>query len=181
MTRPAVIFDRDGTLIHDADYLSSPDGIVFFDDTACVLKNLIADGYLIIVITNQSGIARGYYKMSDAENVNKSINSLLREKGAQIHDFYICPHHPEYTGSCECRKPGTLLLKKAISDHNIDIKKSWFVGDKCSDIICGQREGLKTALVLTGYGRQQVDRCHPDIVCDHLTDFFERMRSYGKY
>jgi UDP-N-acetylmuramoyl-tripeptide--D-alanyl-D-alanine ligase len=107
--------------------------------------------------------------------VNNELNRLLEKQGAHIDEFYICPHHPDFTGPYDCRKPGTELLKQAITAYDIDVRKSWFVGDKCSDIQCGQKEGVNTALVLTGYGQSQKERCRPDIICDSLTDFYERI------
>lgn len=146
--RPAVFFDRDGTLIDDIGYLSDPGKVFFYNGVPEALKKLVDRGYLLVVITNQSGIGRGYFEEETAIAVNLSLLNLLEEKGVGLSAVYYCPHHPDER--CLCRKPGVLMLKRAIDELGIDCSSSWVVGDTDKDVHAGMNAGLRAILVETG-------------------------------
>jgi D-glycero-D-manno-heptose 1,7-bisphosphate phosphatase len=157
MNNSAVFLDRDGTLNEDPGYLGDPEKVVLFPSTGqalSILKNSL--NLKLVVITNQSGIARGLITAHDVERVNSRINQLLQPYSVQIDAFYYCPYHPEYNTpeECLCRKPSPDLVFKAAEDLNIDVSRSYFVGDTSADVICGLSAGIKTILVQTGYGRE---------------------------
>jgi len=163
--RPAIFIDRDGTIIHDADYLSSVDELEVFDFAREALSMLREKGYLIIVISNQSGIGRGMFDSAAVHAIHGEINERL---GGLIDTFYFCPHLPD--DRCECRKPAIGLLRQANDDFSIDIPNSWVIGDKRSDIELGFNAGVATALVLTGYGETELAKLErmPDLVAADL-------------
>ena len=118
--------------------------------------------YLVIVVSNQAGVARGYYGEDDVRRLHRYINEELEQYGAHIDAFYYCPHHPEagigkYRIRCHCRKPETGMLEQACGDFPIDVAASWMIGDNCGDILAGNRFGLKTILVETGYGQKLIE------------------------
>jgi D,D-heptose 1,7-bisphosphate phosphatase len=146
--RRAVLLDRDGTLLKDPGYLSDPDGIVFFPDVVDSLKLLQDAGYLLIVLTNQSGIGRGYFNEETGIAVNLRMADILREKGVDLIGIYYCRHHPDE--GCRCRKPGTLMAERALSDLGIQARSSWMVGDTSKDVLMGMNAGLRPVLLTTG-------------------------------
>lgn len=151
-----VFLDRDGTLNEDPGYLGDPKLVKLFPDTGkalSILKNKLK--FKLVVISNQSGIARGLITREKVDSVNKKINELLKKDNVQIDAFYYCPYHPEFSTEeeCECRKPNPNLIFKSAEDFNIDLSRSYFIGDTVSDIECGINAGLKTILVKTGYGK----------------------------
>lgn len=147
--RPAIFLDRDGTLIEEVNYLSRVEDLRVFPFTAEAIARLKDAGFLIIVVTNQSGIGRGIYTEADMHAIHEAIQEQL--DGA-IDAFYFCPHLP--CDGCECRKPGLGMINAAMRDLNIDLENSWMVGDKKIDVETGQSAQMQTALVLTGYGMQ---------------------------
>jgi D-glycero-D-manno-heptose 1,7-bisphosphate phosphatase len=155
----AVFFDRDGTLMRDADYCDDPAKVEVFEGAADALRQLKGRGFKIVVITNQSGIGRGYMTEDAYRAVEREFESQLG--GDVIDATYFCPHSPEMT--CDCRKPEPGMLRRAAEEHQLDLTKSYLVGDKDSDIECGKRAGTKTILVETGYGRS-ADHDRPDVV-----------------
>jgi len=148
--RAAVFLDRDGTINEDRGYIGDPDNIVLIEGAAEAVKELNRRDIPVIVITNQSGLARGFYTSADLLAVNNQMKTLLHAKGAHIDGLYFCPHHPE--DNCECRKPETGLLLKAAHEHGIDLAQSVIIGDKVSDMELGTRANMVKVLVLTGYG-----------------------------
>jgi len=146
--RPAVFLDRDGTLIEDTGYLADPAGISFYPGIPEALRKLQDGGYLIVVITNQSGIGRGYFDEETTLEVNLTMLRLLTEKGVVLAAIYYCPHHPE--DNCDCRKPELLMVQRALGDLSIDPSRSWVVGDIDKDARTGIRAGLRPILVETG-------------------------------
>jgi len=155
----AVFLDRDGTINEDPGYLGEPSNVKLFPGAAKALANLKSKlDCKLIVISNQSGIARGVITKQMVENVNEKINELLLVEQTSIDAFYYCPYHPDYNSEeeCECRKPSPKLIFKAAKDFQIDLAKSYFVGDTSSDVICGFNAGLKTVLVKTGYGMESI-------------------------
>jgi D-glycero-D-manno-heptose 1,7-bisphosphate phosphatase len=146
--RPAVFLDRDGTIIDDIGYLADPAGISFYPGVPEALKRLQDRGYLLVVITNQSGIGRGYFNEETALWLNLTMVRLLKEKGVALAAIYYCPHHPE--DNCRCRKPELLMVQRAQCDLDIDPNRSWVVGDLDKDVKTGLKAGVRPILVGTG-------------------------------
>ena len=168
--RPALFIDRDGTLVEEVNYLSTVEKTRLVNGAAEALGRLKELGYLLIVVTNQSGIGRGIFDEAAMHAVHDHIQSEL--DGA-IDAFYFCPHLP--CDACLCRKPSTGMIRSACDEFEIDLGRSWMVGDKNSDIEAGRNAGLRSALVLTGYGAvHSQDLKHaPDIIA---SDFAEAVR-----
>ncbi len=169
---PAVFIDRDGTLIEEVNFLSRVEDMKLFPYTRAALELLKKRGFLTIIITIQSGIARRVFE----ESAMHSIHDELRAKLADLIDgFYFCPHLPGE--GCRCRKPNLGLIEDAQTDFNIDMANSWFVGDKRIDVETGFNAGIRTAMVLTGYGKEHyktLDR-QPDIVIENLLEAAEEI------
>lgn len=147
---PAVFFDRDGTLMEEVSYCRDPREVRVFAGAAAAVAGLRRAGYKIFVATNQAGIGRGLMTADDYRAVHAEF---LRQLGADLlAGVYYCPHAP--AAGCACRKPQPGMVHAAARDHALDLSRSWFVGDKESDIGCGRAAGLRTILVQTGYGRE---------------------------
>lgn len=153
--RPAVFVDRDGTLMVERHYLSDPDGVELVPDAVAALTLLREAGYALIVVTNQSGIARGTYSLADYRAVAARLDEVLGEAGVPLDGSYFCPHHPDVTGPCTCRKPGTGMYEQAAAELGVDLARSWYVGDKVTDVLPAVSLGGRGILVRTGYGREQ--------------------------
>ena len=130
---PAVFLDRDGTIIHDRHFISDPADVTLLPGVAAAIARLNEAGVPVVVVTNQSGIARGLLGESDYERVRARMDELLKAAGARVDATYMCPHHPDHSGACECRKPGTLLYRRAAEDLGLDLARSWFIGDRLRD------------------------------------------------
>ena len=157
--RIAVFLDRDGTINEDAEYLSDPNKLKLIPGSGEAIRLINEAGLLAIVLTNQSGVARGYFPEAQVGVVNKRLDLLLAQEGAKVDAYYYCPHHPTegiapYRMECDCRKPKTGMIEKAVKDMNIDFKASYMVGDKLSDLQMADDAGAKGILVRTGYGRK---------------------------
>jgi D-glycero-D-manno-heptose 1,7-bisphosphate phosphatase len=148
MKRPAVFLDRDGTLVEEVNYLHRPEDMRVFPFTAPALRMLKNAGFLLVVVTNQSGIGRNIYTVEDMHRVHEAFQVEL---SGLIDRFYYCPHLP--CEGCTCRKPALQMIEDAVRDLDIDVATSWIIGDKKIDIETGHNAGMRTALVLTGYGR----------------------------
>jgi D-glycero-D-manno-heptose 1,7-bisphosphate phosphatase len=133
--RRAVFLDRDGTIIEDPGYLKDAARIRLLPGSADAIARLNRRGLLAIVVTNQSGIARGLLSEADYQGTARRLDELLAASGAHVDAHYHCPHMPERTGPCECRKPGTLLYRQAADRFNIDLSRSWWVGDRARDVL----------------------------------------------
>lgn len=134
MSRPAVFLDRDGTLIRDYHFIGKPEMVELRPGVGAAVRHLNEAEWPVVVVTNQSGIARGLFTEADYERVRKRFESLLDEAGGRIDATYMCPHHPDFTGPCECRKPGTLLFRRAAEQLGLDLAGSWYIGDKLRDV-----------------------------------------------
>lgn len=159
LAKRAVFLDRDGTINEDPGYLSKIEQFVFLPQGVEALKMLQDAGFALVIITNQSGIARGYFTLADLDKVHGYMEECLSQAGVNLAGIYYCPHHPEkglaeYVQKCACRKPGIALLEQAAKELNLVLAQSYMVGDKMSDIGAGQQAGCKTVLVLTGEGQK---------------------------
>jgi D-glycero-D-manno-heptose 1,7-bisphosphate phosphatase len=132
--RRAAFLDRDGTIIRDANYVRDPADVALLPDAAGAIRRLNDRDIFVAVVTNQSGIARGYLDDADYRRVEERLNQLLAGEGARIDATYMCPHYPEITGPCDCRKPGLGLYRRAIADHELDPTRSLFAGDRWRDV-----------------------------------------------
>lgn len=151
----AVFLDRDGTIIEDPGYLQDPEKIRLLPGVAQAIRRLSANRYAVLVVTNQSGIARGLLTLDDYRATERRLDELLAGEGARVDGHYFCPHLPELTGPCECRKPGTLLYRQAAERLGIDLPQSWWVGDRLRDVLPARALGGKGILVLTGVGESE--------------------------
>lgn len=148
--RRAVFLDRDGTIIEDVPYLSDPLEVVLIDGTAEGIKRLKEAGFMVIVITNQSGVGRGYYTEADVGAVHDRIDSILEGVGVSIDDYFYCPHEPD--SGCKCRKPETQMVDRAVEEYSLDVEGSYVIGDKALDLGLGDNVGATSILVRTGLG-----------------------------
>jgi D-glycero-D-manno-heptose 1,7-bisphosphate phosphatase len=153
--RPAVFVDRDGTLMEERSYLSDPAGVVLVPTALAALTVLREAGYALVVVTNQSGIARGIYSLADYHAVADRLNEVLAEAGVPVDGTYFCPHHPDVTGPCACRKPDTGMYLQSAEELGLDLERSWYVGDKVTDVLPALTLGGRGVLVRTGYGREE--------------------------
>ena len=151
--RPAVFLDRDGTVIEDVAYLREPSQVRLLPGAAAAIKRLNEHAFLAIVVTNQSGIARGLLSRNDYRRTEHRVDQLLQAEGARLDAHYFCPHLPELTGPCDCRKPGVLLYRQAAEQFGIDLPGSWWVGDRLRDVLPAEALGGRGILVLTGVGK----------------------------
>ena len=153
--RPAVFFDRDGTLIEDLHYLRDPAGVRLLPGTADAVRRLNAAGYAAVVVTNQSGIARGLLTESEYQATARRLDALLAAEGAMLDGHYHCPHHPSLSGPCDCRKPGVLLYRRAAADLHLDPAASWWVGDRLRDVAAASALGGRGILVRSEAGAEE--------------------------
>ncbi len=172
--KPAVFLDRDGVLTKEKSYVLSVKELEIFPYTAECIRQIHKKGYYAVVITNQSGIARGLFTEDELAEMN---DRLIKETGVDA--VYYCPHHPEgkvkeYRKKCSCRKPETGLLKAAARDLDIDMSESWMVGDRAGDILAGKKAGVKTILLESGYGLGGLEEeVTPDYILNDLRDVME--------
>lgn len=146
--RPAVFLDRDGTLIEDRHYLRDPEGVHLLPGAAGAVRQLNAAGVAAVVVTNQSGIARGLLTEADYRATADRLDELLAREHARLDGAYHCPHLPEISGPCECRKPAPLLYRRAAQDLDLDLARSWWVGDRTRDVEGADRFGGRGILIL---------------------------------
>ncbi len=167
---PAVFLDRDGTLIHDAHYLADPGGVELIPGVPGALRLLTSLGYRLVVVTNQSGLARGLITPSQYRAVAAQVDRLLEATGVSVDLTLLCPHHPDYSGDCVCRKPGTGMHRDAARRLGIDLARSWYIGDKLADVFPALETGGQGILVRTGKGAATEEAGVPDgvLVADDL-------------
>jgi len=175
----AIFVDRDGTLIKEKGYISSPDDVEPERNSTVAVKKAAAAGFKVIGLSNQSGIARGYFDTATAEKVNARTIELFAARGAPIEEILFCPHHPrgnipEFGVECDCRKPHAGLVETAALKYDINPFRSWVIGDKLTDVQLAYTTGGRGILVRTGFGRAEEDRLHtepglaPETVADNL-------------
>jgi len=156
--RRAVFLDRDGTINVEKDYLYRCEDFAFLPGVDAAIRRLKEAGFVVVVTTNQSGVARGYYSEEDVRRLHEHLQQLLRQQRTEVDAFYFCPHHPTaglgaYRRDCDCRKGSPGMLLQAAKEHALDLSRSFMVGDKCADVEAGERAGCTPLLVRTGYGR----------------------------
>lgn len=157
MTR-AVFIDRDGTISEEVGYINHRSRFRVFPYAAAAIKHLNDNGWLAIVVTNQAGVARGYFDEAMIKTVHSEMNRELEQQGAKLDAVYYCAHHPSvgeppYRFDCDCRKPKPGLIMRAAHDFEIDLSASWMVGDRYSDVELAKNAGVHSMFVLSGYGR----------------------------
>lgn len=164
--RRFVLLDRDGTIIVERNYLSNHNQVKLIPKAASALKKLSDLGLGLVVMTNQSGIGRGYFDLNELGKIHNRMIDLLAEEGVRLDGIYFCPHIPE--DNCLCRKPKVGLVEKAVRKHNFDPKLCFVIGDNKGDIELGKNIGAKTILVRTGHGRKIEREVDSDYVVDNL-------------
>ncbi len=169
VARPAVFLDRDGTIIRERSYLADPEGVELVPGTVEALAELRNAGLPYVIVTNQSGIARGLYSEEDYRAVAARLQQILEDAGVPPEATRYCPHHPDVTGPCDCRKPDIGMHRSAAAEHGLDLERSFYVGDKASDVEPARTLGGSGFLVRTGYGREHEADVDSDIeVVDDL-------------
>lgn len=179
--RPAVFIDRDGTISEEVGYINHPSRFRLFPYAADAIKHLNDNGWLAILVTNQAGVARGYFSEEMIQTVHAALTTNLESDGATLDAIYYCAHHPSvgeppFRLDCDCRKPKPGLITRAAQDLEIDLSASWMVGDRYSDIELARNAGLKSAFVLSGYGRGEWEHqragwtAKPDLVAEDLLE-----------
>jgi len=155
MSSPAVFLDRDGTINEEMGYINHLSRFRIFPQAAPAIRRLNEAGLKVVVISNQSGVARGYFSLALMEEVNRYLTELLAAGGARLDGFFVCTHHPN--DACPCRKPKPELIERAARDLDLDLKRSFLVGDRYNDLETAANAGVKGILVLTGYGRGEFE------------------------
>jgi D-glycero-D-manno-heptose 1,7-bisphosphate phosphatase len=190
MKRPAVFIDRDGTISEEVGYVNHPSRFRLFPYSAEAIRILNESEWLAIVVTNQAGVARGYFSEDVMHQVNDQLTRDLQKQSAKLDALYYCIHHPSvgdppYCLDCECRKPKPGLIQQAAAKFEIDLGASWMVGDRYSDIQLARNAGLRSAFVLSGYGRGEWEfqsngwEQRPDLVCENLLEAVKSIVDQG--
>lgn len=167
MAKFAVFMDRDGTITEEMGYLKEPEKLRLIPRSSEAIRSLNEKEILAIVVSNQSGVARGYFTERTVKKIQSKLKRLLKKEEAYLNGIYYCPHHPEfgppkYRKDCNCRKPKPGMLLKAAKRFNLDLKKCYVIGDKVDDIKLARNVGAKGILILTGYGQKSSKRVKPD-------------------
>jgi D-glycero-D-manno-heptose 1,7-bisphosphate phosphatase len=172
--KKAVFLDRDGTINEEREYLFRVEDMSFIPGAVEAMALLKAAGFTLVVVTNQSGIGRGFYHEADLERLHEFMQAELEKSSAAVDAFYFCPHHPvhgkgDYLLNCACRKPLPGMILQAAADHGIELAASWMVGDKLADVEAGVAAGCRPILVKSGYGADEANSVPPGIpVVDNL-------------
>lgn len=176
-SRPAAFLDRDGTIIEDLDYISRPEDVRLIAGAAGAIAALNDAGIPVVVVSNQSGIGRGYFTYDDFERVHARVEELLAAEGAHLDATYICPHTPTDPAACACRKPGIGLFERAAREHDLDLAKSWYAGDKWRDVEPGRTlQGRAFLVPARSTPRDELARAREvGVVRDSLSDVAREM------
>jgi len=186
MKRPALFMDRDGTISEEVGYVNHPSRFRVFPYTADAIKLLNENGWLAIVVTNQAGVARGYFAEDVILQVHDRLRGDLENASAKLDAIYYCAHHPSvgeppYRLDCDCRKPKTGLIDRAAADLEIDLERSWMVGDRYGDLELARNARLHSAFVLSGYGRGEWEyqrgswKIEPEVVAENLLEAVKKI------
>lgn len=161
---PAVFLDRDGTINVEKNYLYRIEDWEWIPGAETAIAQLNLAGFLVVVVSNQAGIARGFYTEEDVSNLHLQVSANLMHHGGKIDAFYYCPHHPDHgeNRACKCRKPKPAMLLEAARSLNIDLGNSWMVGDKVIDLLAAKAAGVRGILVQTGYGIHELSQLSPE-------------------
>ena len=181
MKKRAVFIDRDGTMSEEVGYLNHSSRFRLFPYTATAIKHLNESGWLAIVVTNQAGVARGYFSEDMIETVHAQMTKDVTANGGRIDAIYYCAHHPSvgeppYRVACDCRKPQPGLINRAAEQFDVDLSSSWMIGDRYSDVELARNAGVKSMFVLSGYGRGEWEHqrttwsAQPDLVAENLLE-----------
>jgi D-glycero-D-manno-heptose 1,7-bisphosphate phosphatase len=180
MSRPAVFIDRDGTINEDVGYPSRWNQVKIFPWSVAAVRRLNDAGFAVVIVTNQSGVGRGYYTEADLRDIHDRLVAVFADQGARIDGVYYCPHYNlsaelRYRQDCLCRKPGPGMGLQAAADLDLDLERSYMVGDKAEDVMFGRELGATPVLVLTGYGLESRAKLEaaglsPAAVAAHLGD-----------
>jgi len=164
MSQPAVFIDRDGTINVNVHHLNCVEDLQLIPNAAEAIAKLNTAGYPVIIITNQSAIARGLLTEEGLTEIHTELKSILASQHASINGIYHCPHHPDYGEKiiCDCRKPKPNMLQRAAQEHNLDLSRSFMIGDSYSDLLAGWNAGCQSALVRTGYGEQVISKANTE-------------------
>ena len=184
MPSKVAFLDRDGTIIEEKNFIKTPDQIEFIPGSIDAIKMLRSLGYKIVVISSQSGIGRGILTEKMVAEVNQGFLDCLRDQGTPVDGLYFCPHHPD--DDCDCRKPKTGMIKRAVRELELDRKDAVVIGDKLADIQLGKNIGATTILVLTGYGKKVLDELtdsnpdeKPNFVAENLLGAASWLKDLG--
>jgi D-glycero-D-manno-heptose 1,7-bisphosphate phosphatase len=188
MKRPAVFIDRDGTISEEVGYVNHPSRFRLFPYSAEAIRKLNNSSWLAIVVTNQAGVARGYFSEDTILTIHAQLHQELESQHARLDAIYYCAHHPTvgeppYRLDCDCRKPKAGLINRATRDFDIDLSASWMIGDRYSDVELARNAGLQSAFVLSGYGRGEWEyqragwKLQPDVVCENLLEAVQSILS----
>jgi D-glycero-D-manno-heptose 1,7-bisphosphate phosphatase len=174
-TRAAVFLDRDGTIIEEVGYLDRPERVELYPFSIAAIRALNRAGFRVIMVSNQSGVARGFFDEAMLDVVHKHVAALLAAGGAHLDAYYYCPHHPdgrvaEFARHCECRKPGRGLVDRAVQELSVDPLRSYTVGDRWLDVKLAANVGARGILVRTGYGALEESRLPPDVKPDAVVN-----------
>lgn len=191
LARPAVFIDRDGTVTEEVGYVNHPRRLRLLPRSAQAIRRLNEAGIAAVLVTNQAGVARGYFSEEVLQAVNASLVAQLKDEGAHLDGLYVCPHHPTegappYRQDCDCRKPRPGLLHRAAADHGLDLGRSTLVSDRPSDLLAARAVGAAAVLVLTGYGlgeweyRRASLPVEPDHVAEDLLGAVEWVIARGR-
>ena len=167
MKKPTVFLDRDGTINEQMGYINHLSRFIVLPGVAEAIRLLNRNDFLAIILSNQSGVARGYFPIDLVHNVHDHLNKYLQERGARMDGIFFCPHYPngpvkEYGYACDCRKPKTGLIDQALQEFDIDLSRSYMIGDRWTDLAFADRSNLKGILVKTGYGLGDIQYVLPD-------------------
>ena len=186
--RPAIFMDRDGTLSHEVGYVNHPTRLRLYPWSVDAVRAVNKAGWLAVVVTNQAGIARGYFPPSVLEEVQQALVDQVAAGGGRFDAVYACVHHPTvgkppYRADCDCRKPRPGLLRRAEEELGVDLSRSWVIGDRHSDLVLAWNVGARGALVKTGYGLGEIQHLAPgwsrppDLVAENLLEAVESILS----
>jgi D-glycero-D-manno-heptose 1,7-bisphosphate phosphatase len=176
MLQTGIFIDRDGTINNEVDFLRTPDQLKLIPRSADAITELNKLNLKVFILTNQSGIARGLLTENDLRGIHNRLLQMLENQDARIDKIYYCPHHPEgsieeFRKDCQCRKPKPGMLLTAAKEYNIDLSASYIIGDKMIDMQAGNNCGARTVLVLTGYGKAELEDCRKNGVrIDHIAE-----------
>lgn len=186
MLRIGIFLDRDGTINEEVDFLQSPNELTLIPGSADAIREANKHGWKVFIATNQSGIARGLLTEDALNRINATLISELQQRNAHIDAIYYCPHHPTvgaapYRTECDCRKPNTGMLLRAAREFDVDLSKSFVIGDRMIDVQTAINVGATSILVLTGYGREELKLCkerdvHIDYVAENLYDAIQHVK-----